>query len=339
VTPDEPALAARRAAAIAGALALVVGLAITGTLAARNGWDSFIDHDAVYFHSVAQDLDASEAEAGNAAYRYGRIALPVLARALSLGSPGLLASAQALVTPLAFGVVVATAVATATKVSGRWHDGLAVLLVPGLWVGFINAWADTLLAACLVASIWATVEGRRWLAVGAVALAALTKEIGVLTVVPVVTVAGAARHWRWVAAGLGSLGPIALWWMWIRIQAGEWPFLADDPSRARAIAPPLTDIVAALTGGRGSPMAALYALAIGGLGLLILARHSNHPLGWSAGIWGLLTLCLGDNVLAYPGDTLRVTTPAACVVALGVAVWLRDGPTSSRVARASVRAT
>lgn len=339
MTPDEPEPCVRRPAATAGAVALIVGLAITGTLAVRNGWDSFIDHDAVYFHSVAQDLDGSEAAAGSAAYRYGRIALPVLARGLSFGAPGLLAAGQTLVTPLAFAVVVTAAVATAAKVSGRWRDGLAVLVVPGLWIGFMNAWADTLLAACVVASIWATVEARRWVAVGAVALAALTKEIGVLAAIPVIAAAGGAKQWRWVVAGLGALGPVALWWTWIRVQAGEWPFLADDPSRARAISPPLADIVAALTGGRGSPMAALYALAVGGLGLLVLARRPTHPLGWSAGVWGVLTLCLGDNVLAYPGDTLRVTTPAACVVALAVAVLLRDSPSSSWVARASVRPT
>ena len=179
----------------AGLAALAVGLAITGVLAGRNGWDSFIDHDAVYFHSVALDLDASDAEAGNAAYRYGRIGLPSLARGMSLGAPGMLAAAQALVTPLAFAVVVAAAVATATRVSGRWTDGLAVLLVPGLWIGFMNAWADTLLAACVLASIWGVVTAHRGLTIGAVALAALTKEVGVLAVIPATLAVAAARRW------------------------------------------------------------------------------------------------------------------------------------------------
>ena len=137
----------------AGLLALVIGLAITSHGAARYGWHHFIDADAAHFHTVALDLDASDATAGDPAYRYGRVGLPLVARTLAVGSPGLVSATQMLVTPLAFGVLVAAAVATAARVTGRWGLGLVVLLVPGLWIGFSYAWADTLLAACVMASI------------------------------------------------------------------------------------------------------------------------------------------------------------------------------------------
>jgi len=40
-------------------------------------------------------------------------------------------------------------------------------------------------------------------------------------------------------------------------------------------------------------------------------------------VWGLSTLCLGEAVLDYVGDTARVLTSAMCVVLLA-AVTLRD---------------
>lgn len=300
----------------AGLLALTVGLGITSVLAAKAGWDSFILNDAVHFHTVALDLDASEAEAGDSAYRYGRVGLPFLARVLAFGAPGLLSASQMLVTPLAFGVLVAAAVATAARVTGRGSYGLVVLLVPGLWVGFWLAWADTLLAACVMVSIWATVEGRRWPCLAAIAAAVLTKEVGVLCALVATTDALMSKRRGWAVERVGALVPAMLWWAWVRMQAGEWPFFADAPSRASAIAPPLVDIVSALTGGRGNPVAALYALLIGTIGVGVFVRHPSSALAWSAGTWGLLSLCLGENVLAYVGDTLRVTTPATSVILL-----------------------
>jgi hypothetical protein len=319
--PKDPAL---RAALVA----LVVGLGITGTLAARNGWDSFIDHDAVQFHAVALDLDASEATAGNSAFRYGRIGLPLLARMFAFGDPDLVSAAQMLVTPLAAALLVGAAVALARRTSGRWTDGLVVLLVPGLWVGFAYAWADTLLAACVVLSLWATIDGRRWLTVGAIAGAALTKEVGVLAALPAVGVAFSARELGRGAEWLAALLPAALWWSWVRVQAGEWPFLADEPARARAISPPLVDIIHALTGGPGDRGAGLLALLVGAIGAGLVLRRPSSPLAWSAGAWGVVTLCLGDNVLRYPGDTLRVMTPAMSVIFLAAVVLQRDGSTA-----------
>ena len=305
-------------AVLSGLAACSVGLAITFTLAARHGWDEFIDYDAVFFRSVASNLDPSHVHGDVTAFRYGRVGLPLLARILALGAPSALTATQMLVTPLAFGALVAAAVSMAGRLSGRWWHGLVVVAVPGVWVGAVNALADTLLAACLVVSIWATLEDRRWACVVAIALAALTKEVGVLCAVPPVAAALVAGRPRWALERALALGPAVLWWSWVRLQAGEWPALADDPSRAGAISPPLVDVVHAMTGGRGAPIAALFSLLLGGLGLNVAVRHRRSPLAWSAGFWSVLTLSFGDNVLFYIGDTLRVATPATAVVLLAV---------------------
>lgn len=317
----------------AGVVAAVLGLAVTGTLAARYGWHHFIDYDARFFHSVALDLDASEAMGGDSAYRYGRIGLPLIARALAGGTTGLaLDAAQMLVTPLALGVLVAIAARISLRLTGRWTDGLVVLLSPGLWVGFAYAWADTLLAACVLVSIWATLERRQAVCLGSLILAVLVKEVGALAVVPAALAALRQGEPRAVILRLGALVPAVGWWGWVRLQAGEWPFLADEPARAHAISAPVVDIVSALTGGVGDPAAALLALIVGAMGIGMLVGHPAHPLAWSAALWGGLTLSLGDNVLRYPGDTLRVMTPAMCVVLLAARVLPAAAPSAGDAA-------
>lgn len=301
----------------AGLAAGSVGLVVTFTLAAQYGWHHFIDYDARFFRAVALDLTASDAVSGDSAYRYGRIGLPLLGRSLALGSTGrALDAGMMLVTPLATGVLVAAAVGIAVRVSGRWKDGLVVLLVPGLVVSFAYAWADTLLAAFVLVSIWATLARREDVCVIAIAGAALTKEIGVLAVLPAVLASARERDGRHSVTRLAGLLPALGWWIWVRARSGEWPFLADDPARTKAISVPFADILDAMLGGPGDPLVGLLALVVGVAGVALLIQHRREVLAWSAGVWGALALSLGDNVLKYPGDAVRVLTPTFCVVAL-----------------------
>jgi len=290
---------------------------LTLGLALHWGWHHFIRFDAAYFHVVAHDLDASEAVAGDSAYRYGRIGLPVLARVLAVGSTGrALEVSQTIVTPVAFGLVVGLACAIASRRAGRWTTGLVVLATPGLWLAFRAAWSDTLLIALVLTSIWAAVAQRNAICVAALAAAVLTKEVGAIALVPAVVAAisdGDRRAAVWRAS---AIVPAASWWAWVRLQSGEWPFLADEQARTNAVDPPFVAIVEALRGQGGDELAALVALILGIAGLALLVSHPREPLAWSAGIWGAMTLCLGDNVLRYPGDALRVMGPAMCIILL-----------------------
>jgi len=307
----------------AGVVALAVGLALTFWLASTRGWDWFIAYDAVYFRSVAGDLDASDAVAGDSAYRYGRIGLPLLTWILALGQVELLDATQALVTPIFLGVTVGFAVAIAGRVSRHPHRGLVVVVVPGLWIGFSAARADTMLAGLALVAAWATIEGKGRVCVAAIAAATLTKEVGAICALPSALVAYRSGDRRAAVARIFALLPALAWWSWVRLQSGEWPFLADEPARARAIAPPFVDLVGALTGGRGVAAAAQLALLVGVLGVIAVARFPRSALAWHAGAWGVLALCLGDNVVAYAGDTLRVLTPSACVVVLSLLISRR----------------
>jgi hypothetical protein len=261
----------------AGLVALVVGLAITGTVAALHGWARFVDYDSRYFRSVATDLDASQARGSGLVYRYGRIALPVIARLMAFGDVHRLDITLTLVTPLAFAAVVAGAVAVARAAGRPPWAGLVVLAVPGIWYSFAYALSDVLLAACAVAAVWATLARRGGVAVAAIALAALTKEVGALCALPCALAAWQAGDRRGTVARLAAVGPLLLWWAWVYRQAGELPLLADDPARATAISPPLLAIVRALTGGPGDPVAALLALLVGVAGLVVLAKAPGSP--------------------------------------------------------------
>lgn len=314
----------------AGLVALVVGLSITCTVAALHGWARFVDYDSRYFRSVATDLDASQARGSGLVYRYGRIALPTIARVMALGDVHRLDITLTLVTPLAFAMVVAGAVAVARAVERPPWAGLVVLMVPGIWYSFAYALSDVLLAACAVAAAWATLTRRGGVAVVAIALAALTKEVGVLSALPSALAALRAGDRRGTAARLAAVGPLLLWWAWVYRQAGELPLLADDPARATAISPPLLAIVRALTGGPGDGVAGLLALLVGVTGLVVFAKAPGSPLAWHGAAWALLTLCLGTNVLRYPPDAIRVMTPAMCVVGLSLLLldWRRPSTTS-----------
>ncbi len=320
----------------AGAVALACGLVITGWLAADQGWERFIAYDAVHFRIVAGDLDASDVEGGDAAYRYGRLGLPLLAWAMALGQGGLLDAAQALVTPLAFAATVALSVAIAGRAARHPLLGLTVLVVPGLWLAFRAGWADTLLTALVLAAALATIEGRQRLCVVAIAAATLTKEVGAITALPSAYVAWRGGDRRAALGRLAALAPAALWWGSIRLRSGEWPFLADGPARARAISPPLADIVDAMTGGRGHLAAAQLALLVGVVAIAAVVRAPRSALAWHAGAWGVLALCLGDNVLAYPGDALRVLTPPMCLAVLSLLIDRRcaEGQAGDEIERA-----
>lgn len=302
----------------AGLVALVVGLAITGTVAALHGWARLIDYDSRYFRSVATDLDASQARGSGLVYRYGRIALPVIARLMAFGEVHRLDITLTLVTPLAFAAVVAGAVAVARAAGRPPWAGLVVLAVPGIWYSFAYALSDVLLAACAVAAVWATLARRGGVAVAAIALEALTKEVGALCALPCALAAwhaGDRRGDRGAARSSRPAPPL--------VGVGVPPGRRAAPARGRpgssdSHLPPLLAIVRALTGGPGDPVAALLALLVGVAGLVVLAKAPGSPLAWHGAAWALLTLCLGTNVLRYPPDAIRVMTPAMCVVGLSL---------------------
>lgn len=311
----------------AGLLAGAAGLALTLYLASYWGWHHFIRFDAAYFQVVAHDLDASEAVAGDASYRYGRIGLPIIARLLAGNSTGpVLEATQMLVTPVAFGLVVGLACAITHRRTGRWTTGLVVLAIPGLWLAFRAAWADTLLSALVLTSIWAAIERKNAICVAALAGAVLTKEVGALALLPAVALALRASDRRAAALRGAAILPAGIWWAWVRLQSGEWPFLADEQARTNAIDPPFVAIAEALAGRGGDELAALVALILGLAGVALFITHRHEPLAWSAGAWGALTLCLGDNVLRYPGDALRVMGPAMCVILVTARVAGRPAP-------------
>ena len=306
----------------AGVVALIVGLAITLTNAALRGWDAFLESDGHYFQTVAGDLDAGDAARSGLAYRYGRVGLPLVARSISLGRDSLLVPALTLVTPVAFAAIVALAVAIARRVRRSGWAGLVVLVVPGLWYGFAFALADVLLAACALTVVWATLARRDVPAVAGIALAALTKEIGVICGVASAMAAACDGDRRRALVRLAGLIPAGLWWLWVWSQAGQLPFLAQDRARSSAIAPPFVAIVRAFSGGPGDPLAAVLALLVGVAGLAVICRIPREPLAWHAALWAASTVCLGTNVLGYPLDAIRVMTPAMCVI--GVSMLLLD---------------
>jgi hypothetical protein len=150
------------------------------------------------------------------AYRYQRILLPLLARALALGRPDLIGWSLAIIGVLS---QVLGTLAVAALIH-HWGASVRYALVYGLWVGFSLAVRLDLpepLAYGLVAGAVLAYEGDRrrlaWLLYG---LAIFAKEVTVLFVIA--QLAWEIRQKRWPAAGelfAVALVPYGLFQLWL----------------------------------------------------------------------------------------------------------------------------
>jgi hypothetical protein len=310
--------AARRAGLLsAGAAGVLVG-----ALAARFGWQFFFWTDAHGFWRIARQLSGAGLGPGEDAYRYGRMFYPLTGLLLAGGNRAWLQWSLPAVNCLAFGASAACGVELAVRHGRPVRHGLLVLVVPGLWLCLLVAWSEALLIALLLGFVVFHDARRNALAAVCLALAILTKESAALILVPfgVAALLGRDRKAFLVRAAAGV--PALLWWSWTRVRLGEWPFLATTLSRSRAVGPPFDGFADLLRGDVTAihviEIGLVLAVAIGGIGFWL--RHPSSVVAGAAAISCAFALCLGHNVLMYPGDTLRVLSPTLALLFAAVMV-------------------
>jgi hypothetical protein len=250
------------------------------------------------------------------AYRYQRILYPTLARLLALGRPELIPWTLIVVNVAAIGFGTwATERLLMDLGASRWYA-----LAYGLYAGQLLALRADLnepLSQALV--LWAMLawsRDRRWLAVVAFGLAALTKETALIFLAAYVLYTLQRRAWRWtVALGVGAIPYFAyqfLLWLWLGvfgvgsggagatsfslIPLGGWLEIAAIDFNAFVL---ISVIVV--------PLSVLPAIAASFLSLRDLGRGESHPFLFCLLLNGIMILLLPNSTFRELAAMLRLT--------------------------------
>lgn len=282
-------------------------------------------YDGVYFYAVATDPFATgEAHTliDRAAYRYGHAGYGWLAWVASLGRTS--AVPVALLSLGLAGLAIAAIAISRTAAALGWTPwaGLAVAFNPGLLYSLTALTSETVGAGFTALALLGWVRKRYvWGAVAAAA-ACLVKE-------PFLLVPAGLALWelgRWLAhrdvmttirrVALLSIGPVlfAGWYVYIRMQFGEWSFEATEGFFA---VPPFGWLEAMghaatmaaggdLESQLGAASAPLLAAVGGALVVgLVRAIRVRNPVGAVFVLVTLLALALRPLGVLFPKDMIR----------------------------------
>lgn len=282
-------------------------------------------YDGVYFYAVATDPFATGEAHGlidKAAYRYGHAGYGWLGWIASLGQTSAVPVALLM---LGFaGLAVAALALSRVSVALGWTPwgGLAVALNPGLIYSLTALCSETVGAAFTALALLGWVRKRYVWGALAAAAACLVKE-------PFLLVPAGLALWelvQWLShrdvktairrIALLSIGPVlfACWYVYIRMQFGEWSFEATEGFFA---VPPFgwleamghaatmaagADLESQL-GAASAPLLAAVgsALLVG----LVQAVRVRNPVGAVFVLVALLALALRPLGVLFPKDMLR----------------------------------
>ncbi|MDQ3953671.1 MAG: hypothetical protein M3279_12040 [Actinomycetota bacterium] len=288
----------------------------------------FVDeahYDGVYFYAVATDpLARGEPHTliDRASYRYGHAGYGWLGWFASLGQAGAAPAALMTVGLVGLGVAAWATSRLSTALGWTAWGGLAVAFNPGLIYSLTALTSETVAAAFVALALLAWVRGRYAWGAAACAAACLVKE-------PFVLVPFGLALWeagRWLAhretrlalqrIAMLSIGPVlfGLWYVYIRVQFGEWSFEAtqgffafppfgwleamqeaSDLARGADLESQLGAIAAPLLAAVGA------ALVFG----IVRALRVRTPVAVVFVLLALLALSLRPLGVLFPKDALR----------------------------------
>jgi hypothetical protein len=274
-------------------------------------------YDGAYFYAIARDpLATGRAHEllEEAPYYWGHPGYGWLAWLASGGGrPGAIPDAL-----LAIGLLAVLAAGAAASFLSRalgWTPwgGLAVALNPGLVFAVAADNSESVGAALLVGGLAALLCGRRRWALALLAALCLVKE-------PLVLIPPAIAAWEyyrrrqppWLAA---AVIPAVLWWVYLRIQLGAFPF-GQGSSR---LSPPIVGWVVGLRdaamqswnagvdtaqlGQAAVPLIIVVALAI--LVAAVRALRLRTPVDPAYLVLAALYGCIVSKGVQYPKDLIR----------------------------------
>jgi len=303
--------------------AIAMAAVVTAVMFDR-GFDALLQSDAEAFYRVALDpfgdgsiLTGAGPDTGTA-YRYGRILFPLSAWSLAFGQPALL---RITIPLLYIGAVmlVATLAATHAEEAGRPPIvGLAALLVPSA-VLTVPILVPEFFVAGLILLMHRLADIRRdRAALGAAALVLLARETAALAMVPFMFRALHSRDWRSIVRWAAAVIPLLIWYVWVRLHIGVWPFQDPGVPPSRALDVPLRSFLAKAWSADAG-WALMFAAVLGWATIVtgvIVAWRRRTPLSGAGLAMAALILVFGPAQSEAPGEAVRLMLPAQLLIAI-----------------------
>jgi len=290
----------------------------------RRGTNSFYaEGDAATYRRIAADLFGRAAgftDHADAAYRYGRVGLPLLGSLFAFGRTGAVGSTLIWVNVAAIAAIPGLAATLLDSYGRPGVAGAIVGLAAGLFALYRDPVAEPLMIALIVLAYVFDAHGRRRTALVVVAYAVLVKEVAALALVPWIWRALRDRNWRDLGVVGAALVPYAVWCGWVRWRIGAFPFLAHTVQRTGAIGLPFAGM---WTTWNATPHHSATILALTSVTIVAAAVAAwvarRSPIGGVAAAFGCLTVCLGPNALRFGFEIGRLLAPAQVFALIAIA--------------------
>ena len=276
-------------------------------------------YDGAFFYAIARDPLATEQAhhlLNEAPYYWGHPAYGWLAWLASAGGrPRAVPDALLAVGLLSIFVAGAAASLLARAVGWSPWGGLVVALNPGLVFAVYSDTSESLGAALLLLALAAYVRGRRGWAIGLFAALCFVKE-------PLVLVPLAIAVWElWrtrtgrAAFVAAAVVPAALWWLYLRIHLGAFPFgLGGERLTAPLVGWKRALFDAALQSWNPGidtaqlGQAAVALIIVVGFAIIVAGIHALRLRNVVAPAFlavAALYACITPNGVQYPKDLIR----------------------------------
>jgi hypothetical protein len=307
---------------VGGAVLLVASL-IAYTVHTR-GYLHLLRSDAPFFFSIATDPFGDghalrAAPDGSTAYRYGRIGVPLLVWALALGKgPALLVT---------FPLVYLAGIALLVGVSARGCQqagrspllGLLVLipLAPTAPEGLIYLVPEAMYTGLILLVYWCVGQRHPRAALVAAAGLLLTRETAALALAPLVLAALWRRDWRAVGGWTLSGVPLLLWYAWVRVRVGCWPFLDPAMIHAQPYGWPFRGFLLLASADPLLHHVVLMAWATL-LTAWLLYAYRPSALGAAAAITASLLIVFGPGQATLPSEAVRLMGPMQILIIMAL---------------------
>lgn len=274
-------------------------------------------YDGAYFYAIARDpLATGEAHhlLGEAPYYWGHPAYGWAAWLASAGGrPGAVPDALLAVGLLSIFVAGAAASLLARAVGWSPWGGLVVALNPGLVFAVYSDTSEALGAALLLLGLAAYVRGRRGWALGLFAALCFVKEP--LVLVPLAITAWELWRTRRPPLVAGAVVPAVLWWLYLRIHLGAFPFGQGSERLTAPLAGWKRGLLDAASqswnGGVDTAQlgqAAVALIIVVGLAILVAGIYALRLRSVVAPAFlaiAVLYACITPNGVQYPKDLIR----------------------------------
>jgi len=289
--------------------------------ASTRGYVWLLQSDAQHFFGVALDpfgsgTTLSPAPGVGTAYRYGRIAYPLLAWLLAGGHAAWIVYTLPIVYLAGVWLLVWLASGWCVTAGRSAFFGLTVGPVVGAPLPHLVP--EALIAGLILLMYRYVARGHTQAAYAVAAMLLLARETAVLALVPLVIVALHSRQYRRARSWGSTALPLLFWYAWLRYRMGCWPFLDPGANVNQPLDLPIRGFLA--LAWTGSPISGAAGAALAGwltIGLAAwTAWRARTVLAYGALSMALIIVCFGAGQATMPFEAMRLMGPMITLLLL-----------------------